>query len=62
MARHKEAPYGFECPYRHKCPHLGISAVYASVLLSDIGRDEFRNGHVLIEAMSELQSSFQSRP
>ena len=34
MARHKEAPYGFECPYRHKCPHLGISAVYGGIGVS----------------------------
>ena len=56
MARYKEAPYGFECPYRHKCPHLGISAVYASAMLSDIERDEYRNGHALIEAMKEIDA------
>lgn len=22
MSRCKDAPFGFECPYRHKCPHL----------------------------------------
>src|ERR1035441_1680569 len=22
MSRCKDAPIGFECPYRHKCPHL----------------------------------------
>lgn len=54
MARYKEAPYGFECPYLHKCPHLGISAVYASAMLSDIERDERRNGHALIGAMKEI--------
>lgn len=56
MARYREAPYGFECPYLHKCPHLGISAVYASALLSDIERDEYRNGHALIEAMKEIDA------
>ena len=56
MARYKAAPYGFECPYRHKCPHLGVSAVYASATLSDIGRDEFRNGHALIEAMRAIDA------
>lgn len=56
MARYKEAPYGFECPYRHKCPYLGVSAVYASATLSDIERDEFRNGHALIEAMKEIDA------
>ena len=56
MARYKEAPYGFECPYLHKCPHLGISAVYASAMLSDIERDEYRNGHALIEALEEIDA------
>lgn len=56
MARYKEAPYGFECPYLHKCPHLGISAVYASAMLSDIERDECRNGHALIEALREIDA------
>ena len=56
MARYKEAPYGFECPYLHKCPHLGISAVYASAMLSDIERDECRNGHALIGAMKEIDA------
>jgi transposase len=56
MARYKEAPYGFECPYLHKCPHLGVSAVYASAALSDIERDEYRNGHALIEAMKEIDA------
>ena len=22
MSRRTEAPAGFECPYRHRCPHL----------------------------------------
>ena len=56
MARCKEAPYGFECPYLHKCPHLGVSAVYASAMLSDTGRDEYRNGHALTEAMKEIDA------
>jgi hypothetical protein len=56
MARYREAPRGFECPYLHKCPHLGISAVYASAMLSDIERDEYRNGHALIEAMREIDA------
>jgi hypothetical protein len=24
MSRCKDAPIGFECPYRHKCPHLDM--------------------------------------
>ena len=56
MGRYKEAPHDFDCPYRHKCPHLGISAVYASAMLSDIERDEYRNGHALIEAMKEIDA------
>lgn len=30
MSRCKDAPIGFECPYRHNCPHLeGMSTTWA---------------------------------
>jgi hypothetical protein len=30
MSRRTDAPIGFECPYRHKCPHLeGLSTTWA---------------------------------
>lgn len=57
MGRYKEAPCGFECPYRHACPHLdGISATWASLLLYDVDRDQFRNGHSWIEAEKEIKA------
>jgi hypothetical protein len=57
MGRYKEAPFGFECPYRHACPHLdGISATWASILISDAQRDKFRDGHLERCAEKELRT------
>ncbi|MCK5803503.1 MAG: IS66 family transposase, partial [Lentisphaeria bacterium] len=57
MARFKEAPWDFKCPYQHVCPHLGgISATWASLLLSDVGRDRFRDGHSWIETEKERKA------
>ena len=57
MGRHKQAPWGFDCPYRHACPHLdGISATWASLLLYDVDRDHFRDGHSWIEAEKEIKA------
>lgn len=56
MGRYKEAPQNFECPYRHACPHLGMSTTWASRLLSDLDSDQFRDGHYLIEAEKEIKA------
>ena len=56
MGRYKEAPWGFECPYRHACPHLGISTTWASVLLRDIDRDSYREGNYRIEIEKEMKA------
>lgn len=56
MGRYKEAPWGFECPYKDACPHLGISARWASHLLSDLHQDTFRDGHAWKEAEKELKA------
>lgn len=57
MGRYKEAPWGFQCPYQNACPHLGgISATWASCLLSDKDKDAFRDGHAWIEAEKELKA------
>jgi len=57
MGRRKKAPLGFECPYRNACPHLGgISATWASCLLSDVENDAFRDGHSWIEAEKEIKA------
>jgi transposase len=56
MGRYKQAPWGFECPYRSACPHLGMSTTWASCLLSDVDRDQFRDGHSWIEAEKEIKA------
>lgn len=57
MGRHKEAPFGFQCPYRHACPHLGgISATWASLLIADKDAEGFRDGHFALHAEKELQT------
>lgn len=57
MGRYKEPPWGFQCPYRHACPHLGgISATWASSLLADVDNDRFRDGHSWIEAEKEIKA------
>jgi len=57
MGRYKEAPFGFDCPYQHACPHLGgISATWASVLLADVERDQYRDGHLALYAEKEIKT------
>lgn len=56
MGRYREAPWGFECPYKNACPHLGMSTTWATCLLSDINSDGFRDGHFAIEAEKELKA------
>ena len=57
MGRYKEAPFGFQCSYRHACPHLGgISTTWASLLIADRDRDGFRDGHLAIHAEKELKT------
>jgi len=56
MGRYKKAPEGFECPYRNDCPHLGMSTTWASLLLADVDKDEFRDGHAWIEAQKEIKA------
>jgi hypothetical protein len=57
MGRYKEAPFGFVCPYQNACPHLdGISATWASVLLADAQKDQYRDGHLALYAEKELKT------
>jgi transposase len=57
MGRNKEPPLGFECPYQNACPHLGgMSARWASSLVSDIDNERFRDGHSWIEAEKEIKA------
>jgi hypothetical protein len=46
MGRFKEAPLGFQCPYRDACPHLGgMSTTWASELTRELEDDTYRNSH-----------------
>lgn len=54
MGRYKEAPWGFECPYKNNCPYLGASTKWTSLLLRDYKQDAYRDGHELIQMREEL--------
>lgn len=57
MGRYKEAPFGFDCPYRNACPHLrGISATWANILIADADADRFRDGHLERCAEKEIKT------
>ena len=56
MGRYREAPWGFDCPYKNACPHLGMSTTWASHLVRDIQHDAFRDGHSWIEAEKEIRA------
>jgi transposase len=55
MGRYKEAPSGFQCPYRDACPHLrGLSTIWVNALISDAQSDTFRDGHYVGRVTEEL--------
>ena len=55
MGRYPEAPFDYQCPYQHCCPHLGgISATWASCLIADAEKDEYRDGHFARNAEAEI--------
>jgi len=54
MGRYKEAPWDFECPYKDKCPYLGASTKWTSLLLREYEEDACREGHELIEMREEM--------
>jgi cell division septum initiation protein DivIVA len=55
MGRYKEAPPGFQCPYRDACPHLrGLSTTWASKLIADAQADTYRDGHYVGRVTKEL--------
>lgn len=54
MGRYRQAPFGYQCPYQHSCPHLGgISATWASSLIADAQKDDYRDGHLARELEAE---------
>jgi len=55
MGRYKEAPPGFQCPYRDACPHLrGLSTTWANALIADAREDTYRDGHYVGRVTEEL--------
>lgn len=55
MGRFKQAPWDFECPYQHHCPHLeGISAMWASLQLRGQDRDWDSLNRVVQEQDDEI--------
>jgi hypothetical protein len=55
MGRYKQAPYGYQCPYRDACPHLGgISTTWANELIRDARDDSYRDSHFVGHAREEI--------
>jgi len=54
MSRCKDAPIGFECPYRHKCPHL-------DTLSTTWVMEVYQEAHELRERLSRLEADSQRR-
>jgi transposase len=55
MGRYKEAPLGFQCPYRDACPHLdGRSTTWTNLLIADAQGDIYREGHLVARLHEEL--------
>ena len=54
MGRFKEAPSGYQCPYRDACPHLGgISTKWANSLIADAEAATFRDNHYVGQVTEE---------
>jgi transposase len=65
MSRRMEAPVGFECPYRHACPHLDhLSAVWVMEVYEEACRLREQN-HALEERhrqqITELEQTLRER-
>jgi transposase len=56
MGRYKEAPAGYECPYRLKCPHMEMSALHASAMIYALDRDDCYIRRDFDEAMEEIDA------
>jgi hypothetical protein len=63
MGRFKEAPSGYQCPYKNACPHLGgISTQWANSLMADAQCDTYRDSHyvgLITEENAALQADNQ---
>jgi hypothetical protein len=56
MGRYKEAPAGYECPYRLKCPHMEMSALHASAMIYTLDRDDCHIRRDFDEAIEEIDA------
>ena len=55
MGRFKQAPWDFECPYQHQCPHLeGTSTTWANLQLKGQDRDWLDLNRVVQEQDDEI--------
>lgn len=55
MGRYRQAPYGYQCPYRDACPHLGgISTTWTNELIRDARDDSYRDSHFIGHAKEEI--------
>jgi transposase len=54
MSRCKDAPIGFECPYRHKCPHL-------DTLSTTWVMEVYQQSFVLQDRLNRLEAESQRR-
>jgi len=65
MSRRMEAPVGFDCPYRHNCPHLDhLSTSWAMEVYQEA--DELRNQYSAMESrylqrIGELEQTLRER-
>lgn len=57
MGRYRQAPAGFECPYKDACPHLGMSTTWTPLLLGDLERAEMRYLQALREAEARAEAA-----
>jgi transposase len=54
MSRCKDAPIGFECPYRHKCPHLDT---LSTTWVMEVYQESF----LLREQLHAMEARYQQR-
>jgi len=55
VGRSKQAPWDFECPYQHNCPHLeGFSTTWTNIQLKGRDRDWDELNRVVQEQGEEI--------
>lgn len=65
MSRRMEAPVGFECPYRHACPHLDhLSTTWTLEVYQEsfrLRRDYYAMEHRYLQRIAELEQTLRER-